>query len=181
MRSAFLQINLGRVKLLLSDPVYQLDPADGDCRILKLLESQHRIYPLLHSSMILLDHVVEVFARANTNVNRQDGRLLQLTNSPMRRRVAIECNLFWGSISVNCAREKPLGGLNVSMFAQQKVYGLTLLINCPIKILPFASNSDVCFIHSPRRADGASKSTPLHFEHGNVAQYPSQDCEHERD
>jgi hypothetical protein len=31
--------------------------------------------PAVHSPVILLDYVVEVFARANTNIDRQDGRL----------------------------------------------------------------------------------------------------------
>jgi hypothetical protein len=119
--SPLLQPYLRGVELPLPNFVYQLDAADRDYCILKSLESQHRIYPLLHSSMILLDHVVEVFARANTNIDRQDGRLLQLTNSPMRRRVSVESDFFWRSMLVNRLREKPPRGLNVSMLAQQKV------------------------------------------------------------
>jgi hypothetical protein len=47
---------------LFLDFLRQFDAADRHGRRLESLESQHRPDPLLYSPMILLDHVVQVFA-----------------------------------------------------------------------------------------------------------------------
>jgi hypothetical protein len=50
-------------------------------------------------------------------------------------------------------RKEPLGGCNVTPFAQEKVDGSTLLIEGAIEVDPLAFNFDVGFIRTPGVAD----------------------------
>lgn len=94
----------------------------------------------------------------------------------MCRRVSVNRDFLWRSVLLNSLGEEPLRSINISVLTQQEINSVRLLINCPIKILPLTPNADVCFIHSPRRADRASKATPFLFELSDVVLYPSQDC-----
>ena len=49
--------------------------------------------------------------------------------------------------------KEPLGGCNVTPFAQEKVDGSTLLIDGAIDVDPLAFDFDVGFIHTPGVAD----------------------------
>jgi hypothetical protein len=110
---------------------------------------------------------------ANADADRQDCPLLQPNNTPLRRRVSVESDLFCCPMPVNCSREKPLRGLSVSVPAQHKVNRVSLLINSSIKILPSAANAGICFIRSPRTTGRASEAAPSLFEPRDVALHPS--------
>jgi hypothetical protein len=54
----------------------------------------------------------------------------------MRRCIAINSNLFRRSVLANGLSEEPLGSINASILAQQKIDSAALLINYSIEIFP---------------------------------------------
>ena len=48
----------------------EFNSGDGDGRRLESLEAQHRSDPLFHAAVILLDSIIEVFARADPDTPR---------------------------------------------------------------------------------------------------------------
>src|SRR5436853_1908161 len=104
-----------------------LDAADCDCCIPEPLQPKHRIQPLLHTPVILLDQVVQVLACPNNYIRRQYGCSLSLANCRMCRRVSVQGDFFWCPMFANCSCEKPLRGFNISVLAQKKVNCVTLL------------------------------------------------------
>ena len=60
--------------------------------------------------------------------------------------------------------KEPLGGCNVTPFAQEKVDGSTLLIDGAIEVDPLAFDFDVGFIHTPGVADWLCVMVPALFK-----------------
>src|SRR5271157_5728013 len=70
--------------------------------------------------------------------------------------------------------KEPLGGCNVTPFAQEKVDGSTLLIDGAIEVDPLAFDFDVGFIHTPRVTDRGCVMIPALLE------FPTYCCTHRR-
>src|SRR5258707_7903860 len=60
--------------------------------------------------------------------------------------------------------KEPLGGCNVTPFAQEKIDGSTLLIDGAIEVDPLAFDFDVGFIHTPGVADWPCVMIPALFK-----------------
>jgi hypothetical protein len=82
------------VELPFFDFVCQLDSAQCHFRIPKYLEPQHRVTPLLHLPVILLNHVIQVLAGPDERLSGQDAFGLQFGDGLMRRPTAVECDLL---------------------------------------------------------------------------------------
>src|SRR5208337_5320999 len=77
------------VELLFLDFLCQLNAPNRHGRRLESLEPEHRPDPLLYSPVILLDNVVQVFARSHLYAARQDSGGFELIDRPVRGGVAI--------------------------------------------------------------------------------------------
>jgi hypothetical protein len=67
------------------------DAADYHTRILERLEAEHRLNAVLQASVILLDHIVEVSARAHTHLLMENlTAVFELLYGPMRCSVSIK-------------------------------------------------------------------------------------------
>jgi hypothetical protein len=58
-------------ELSLPDAVQQLDAGDRDRRIPESLEAEHHSDALLHTPMVLLYQVIQVFRRAQRRIRRE--------------------------------------------------------------------------------------------------------------
>jgi|GEM_PF-3763335 len=86
--------DLRYVELPFFDFVRQLDSTQCYFRIPEYLEPKHRITPLLHVPVILLNQVIQVLAGPDERLNGQDAFGLQFGDGLMRRPTAIECDLL---------------------------------------------------------------------------------------
>jgi hypothetical protein len=68
--------------------------------------------------------------------------------------------------------KEPLGGCNVTPFAQEKVDGSTLLIDGAIEVDPLASDFEVSLIHAPRVADRPRVPAPALLKFWHVTLHP---------
>src|SRR4029077_14030187 len=68
--------------------------------------------------------------------------------------------------------KEPLGGCNVTPFAQEKVDGSTLLIDGAIEVDPLAFDFDVGFIHTPGVADWPCIMIPALFKLRDILLHP---------
>jgi len=68
--------------------------------------------------------------------------------------------------------KEPLGGCNVTPFAQEKVDGSTLLIDGAIEVDPLAFDFDVGFIHTPGVADWPCVMIPALFKLRDILLHP---------
>src|SRR5262249_13794016 len=138
------------VELSFFDFACQLDSAQCYFRIPESLEPQHRITPLLHPPVILLNQVIQVLAGPNERLSGQYAFGLQFGDRLMRRLTAIERDLLRDLIiAYRCFLEEAYGGRFIPVLTQQKIYSLTLLIDCAVEIAPFALHFDIGFINSP--------------------------------
>src|SRR6202048_4538446 len=71
--------------------------------------------------------------------------------------------------------KEPLGGCNVTPFAQEKVDGSTLLIDGTIEVDPLAFDLEVSLIHAPRVTHRSGVRLPTLFKIRHVALHPPQD------
>src|SRR5271169_5362320 len=68
--------------------------------------------------------------------------------------------------------KEPLGGCNVTPFAQEKIDGSTLLIDGAIEVDPLSFDFDVGFIHTPGVADRPCVMIPVLFKLGDILLHP---------
>src|SRR5271165_3079344 len=68
--------------------------------------------------------------------------------------------------------KEPLGGCNVTPFAQEKVDGSALLIDGAIEVDPLAFDLEVSLIHAPRVADWPCVPAPALFKLGDILLHP---------
>jgi hypothetical protein len=64
--------------------LHKLDAADRDCRAVEPFEAKHWSDPLLDSPMILLDHVVQIFARSHADTLWQSSYLQSFSGHQQR-------------------------------------------------------------------------------------------------
>ena len=70
--------------------------------------------------------------------------------------------------------KEPLGGCDVTPFAQEKIDGSALLIDGAIEVDPLAFDLDVGFIHAPGVADRPCVMVPALFKLRHVLLHPPQ-------
>ncbi len=86
-------------KLILANPMQQLDAGNRDRCMSVVLQSQHRPQTPFHSAVILLDDIVEILARADRDNPQSSIFGPKLANGPMRGLVSV--TLAWkGETSV---------------------------------------------------------------------------------
>jgi hypothetical protein len=137
------------VELPFFDFVRQLDSTQCYFRIPEYLEPKHRITPLLHLPVILLNHVIQVLAGPDERLNGQDAFGLQFGNGLMRRPTAIECDLLRDLMIADRFLEEAYGGRFISILTQQEIDCLTLLVDRAVEIAPLTLHFDIGFIDSP--------------------------------
>ena len=77
-----------------------------------------------------------------------------------------------GSMLFSRPGKEPLGGCNVTPFAQEKVDGSTLLIDGAIEVDPLAFDFDVGFIHTPGVAEWPCVMIPALFKLRDILLHP---------
>src|SRR5262249_26637145 len=150
------------------------DAADRNCRRIEALEPQHRSDPLLYSAMILLHHIVKVFATTNLHARTHAPGGFQFPNRPVRGGVPVQCDHSRWSVVPNRLAEEPLGGSHIALLAEQEVDGLPEFVDCAIQIHPAALDLDVCLVTSPGAIDRPRIPTPTLFKFRNIALNPAQ-------
>src|SRR5215510_9473223 len=130
------------VELSFFDFVCQLDSTQRYFRIPKYLESKHWITPLLHSPMILLNHVIQVLVGPDERLSGQCAFGLQFGDGLMRRPTAVECDLLRNLIITDRFPEA-YGSRLISIHTEQEIYCLTLLIHRAVEIAPLALHFDI--------------------------------------
>jgi hypothetical protein len=108
----------GKVELSFFDFVCQLDSTQRYLRILEYFKPQHRVIPLLHLPVILLNQVVQVLVGPNERLSGQDALGLQFGDGLMRRLNADECDLLQGLMTANRLLEEAYGGRFIPVFTQ---------------------------------------------------------------
>ena len=137
------------VELSFFDFVCQLDSAQCYFRIPECLKSQHRITPLLHLPVILLNQVIQVLAGPDERLSGQDAIGLQFGDGFMGRPTAVECDLLRDIIITDRLLEEAYGGRLIPVLSQQEIDCLTLLIDRAVEIAPLTIHFDIGFIDSP--------------------------------
>jgi hypothetical protein len=192
--SVLVQFFEGRQTEPISTSPYAASTASHTCRIMALglvisdvsncpflillancLKSQHRITPLLHLPVILLNQVIQVLAGPDERLSGQDAFGLQFGDGLMGRPTAIECDLLRDLMTADrCFLEEAYGGRFISPLTQQEIDSLTLLVDRAVEIAPLTLHFDIGFIDSPGCADRARVVLPFFLEGGNEALDPSQ-------
>jgi hypothetical protein len=122
--------------------------------------------------MILLHHIVQVFAGPNPYSAAHATLRFQFTNRLMRGGVAVQSDhTRWAVVSHSLA-EEPLGSSHIAMFAQQEVHCLAVLVDGTIKIGPATLDVYICLITPPGAIHRPCVSIPSLFEFRNIALYP---------
>src|SRR5580658_5053776 len=78
-------------------------------------------------------------------------------------------------VASQCFVEKRLCGCNASIGAKQKLHSLTVLIDSTIEVVPFASNTNIGLVDSPRGVHASCPTIPSLFKLRNIVNYPAQD------
>jgi len=105
-----------------------------------------RILPLLASSMILLQTIIEVFVGSVTHLIAH-----YFTHCSWIRSVPIRCDLFRSMINHSKSLpEKLLSGLHISLLAQARSHQIAIGIDGTIKVTPLPMYLDVRLINVPR-------------------------------
>src|SRR6478752_9603610 len=92
----------------------------------------------------------------------------------MRGGVAVQGDHPWDAMLPRRPGKEPLGGCNVTPFAQEKIDGSTLLIHGAIEVDPLAFDFDVGFIHTPGVADWPCVMIPALFKLRDILVHPPQ-------
>src|SRR6202008_4203903 len=71
--------------------------------------------------------------------------------------------------------KEPLGGCNVTPFAQEKVDGSTLLIDGAVQVDPLTPNPDISLVHPPGVAHRPCVMIPALFKLRDILLHPPQD------
>jgi hypothetical protein len=72
------------IKLLFLNLVNEFDAGDRDRRMTEALEPQYRSYALFHTTMVLLNHVVQIAVRPHKKFYGQDALFLEFAYRYMR-------------------------------------------------------------------------------------------------
>jgi hypothetical protein len=125
--------------------------------------------------MILLDEIIQVFARPDLRLWAQHSARPEFCDSRVSSRVAIERNPLGSTVPFDCSYKESFGRCNISMFTQQEIDRESLPIDSAVEVCPSPSDLNICFVHSPLSAGGPSIATPAFLELRYEALNPSQD------
>ena len=121
--------------------MHQLNTHKGRLSRLKRFEPQHGPCDPFHTTMILLDDVVEILDLADFNrravllVVALDGGFIGLT--------AINRDLLRDAMTADRLGQKPLGRSLVALLSQQEVNRLARLIHGAIEVIPLPFDLDI--------------------------------------
>ena len=139
-----------------------------------VLESQHRSNPLLHTAMILLHDVVQVFTGPNPHAPTHASGRFQFPNRPMRSGVPVESDHPWRAIVSDYLAEEPFRRTHIPPFTQEEIHASPVLVHGSIKIGPSSSNLYICLITAPGTVDWACIPVPTLLKFRNIPLYPMQ-------
>lgn len=114
--------------------------------------------------MILLHHIVQVFAGSNSHAPTHESCCFQFPNRPVRSSVPVQSDHARCSIVPNRLPEEPLGGSHIAVLAEQEVDGLPEFIDRTIQIRPPAFDLYVRFVTSPGAVDATRIQAPTLFQ-----------------
>jgi hypothetical protein len=136
-----------------ADHVYQFDAGEYRAGGSEPFEVEHRLGEPFNGAMVLLDNVVEVFKLTHKNrriaagVERIDARLIgPALFDPDLVRIAVRSH---GLV------EEALRRGHVALGRQEKVDGLSLLVDSAVEVFPDALDLDVRLIHALTALDQA--------------------------
>ncbi|SOE68322.1 hypothetical protein SAMN05446635_3273 [Burkholderia sp. OK233] len=139
-RCGVLEPESAEVELPLANAMHQFDAAQKDPRTAKSFESQHGSRTSLDRPMVLLDEVVEIFGLADL-----DGRFTIMIDgfecSEIGAAFVDSHGLGHAILGYRFLKVTP-GCSLVPMGAQQKVNGVAVLVDGPVKIPPFALDAE---------------------------------------
>jgi hypothetical protein len=127
--------------------VHQFDSDQGVLGCVERFEPQHRPCHPLYSTMVLLDHVIQIFHLADDDVRAVffvralDRGFIGLT--------AVNRDLFGDPMAVDRFLQKLERRLLIPMLGEQKINGLAGFIHRTIEIAPLPFDADVGLIHPP--------------------------------
>ena len=141
----------------------QLDPRKDNVGGLLRLESEHRSDAAFNPSMILLNPVIEIFARADDDrfrlilavpILQSAGRIAGEDCFPICL-ASVDDNTIRSTMTVERLVEKPLGRGQVPVLAEEEFDRIANAVDGSVEVHPFASNFDVCLVHMPFAGHGS--------------------------
>ena len=155
----------------------ELDAGNRGRGVVEGFEAFHRRPASLDRAMILLNNVVQIFARPNLDVAPDWMLAPQLPQRTTARNVSVEGHFAWPARRVRCKRfaEERLRRSDATVPAQQKVDRLAALVDGSIQVVPPTADENVGFVDTPRSADRSSESIPAFLEPWHLADDPPHD------
>jgi hypothetical protein len=128
-----------RKRIALANSVSELDAGECDRRVGERLEPGHRRAAPLDRAVVLLNELVEVLVRPHFHVPPARMLAPQQPESTAARHVSVERQLARHARQCRTERlaEERLGGRNSTVASELKVYGLALLVEGALQIMPF--------------------------------------------
>ena len=116
----------------------EFDTAKRDGRVRKRLEPGHRRAAPLDCAVVLLDDIVEILVRPDLHIAPAGVLTSQQPQRASTRRVAVERHLARDARKCRGERlaKERLCGRNAAVTAKQKVDGLAVFVDCPIRVMP---------------------------------------------
>jgi len=99
--------------------------------------------------VILLDEVVQVFARPDLRLWAQHSDLLESRDSSVSGRIAVERDRFGSAVLFDGPGKEPFSCGNISVFTQQEIDRESLPIDGTVQVGPSPSDSDLRFVYPP--------------------------------
>jgi len=118
--------------------MHEFDACDGDRRMSKSLEPEHRTQPKFDGSMILFNEIFQVFRRSNSGPRAASVLREKFSRSPMRSLICVECDFARQALAVERSTEKRFGSGDISLGAQQKVHCFPRFVDGGVEIDPAA-------------------------------------------
>jgi len=96
--------------------------------MIEALEPQHRSHSLFDSAVVLFDHIIQITVRPHKKFGGQDALFSEFAHCDLRGGIAIQRDLLRNSSLLDRLRKESLGRGNITVVAQEKIDGLSLLI-----------------------------------------------------
>src|SRR5450830_626921 len=139
----------------------------------KRLEPKHRTCHTLDPTMILLNHIIEIFDLPYNNA--QSFVFDDLINRCFICTALIHGDLSWQAIEKHGFVEEAHGSSFIAFSSEKKIDGLSLFVDGTIQILPLAVNCNVGFIHSPAATNRALIFSECFFDQRQKPDCPAVD------
>ena len=135
----------------------QFDPGQNDISSLLRLELEHQPDAAFDPSMVLLDSVVEIFARPDRDrflfipaisALQPVGRITGKDCFPICL-AAIDDDAIRAAMTVESLVEEQLCRSKIAVFAEEKLDRIANAVDRPVEVHPFAPDFDVCLVDMP--------------------------------